>query len=105
MHIKATDLAGHDNLPIAKKDIIEKVDSIIGYILKKIDLNKCYIAVTADHSTPCEVRDHTGDGVPTIIAGGDVRKDNVNSAGESQFMSGSLNNLTANDILCYRWIY
>ncbi|CDG01173.1 2,3-bisphosphoglycerate-independent phosphoglycerate mutase [Clostridium chauvoei] len=98
MHIKATDLAGHDNLPIAKKDMIEKVDSIIGYILKKIDLNKCYIAVTADHSTPCEVRDHTGDGVPTIIAGGDVRKDSVNSAGESQFMSGSLNNLTANDI-------
>lgn len=98
MHVKATDLAGHDNLPITKKDMIEKVDSSIGGILHKIDLNKCYITVTADHSTPCEARDHTGDGVPTIIAGGDVRKDSVKSAGESQFMSGSLNNLTANDI-------
>jgi 2,3-bisphosphoglycerate-independent phosphoglycerate mutase len=98
MHIKATDLAGHDNLPIAKKDMIEKVDNAIGMILQKIDLNKCYITVTADHSTPCEARDHTGDGVPTIIAGEDVRKDSIKSAGESQFMSGSLNNLTANHI-------
>lgn len=98
MHVKATDLAGHDNLPIAKKDMIEKVDRAIGLILQNIDLNKCYITVTADHSTPCEARDHTGDGVPTIIAGGYVRKDSVKSAGESQFMSGSLNNLTANDI-------
>jgi 2,3-bisphosphoglycerate-independent phosphoglycerate mutase len=98
MHVKATDLGGHDNLPIAKKDMIEKVDSVIGTILKKIDLNKCYITFTADHSTPCEARDHTGDGVPTIIAGGDVRKDGVCSAGEAQFMSGSLNGLTANDI-------
>lgn len=98
IHVKATDLAGHDNLPHAKKEMIEKVDDVIGYILKKIDLNKCYITFTADHSTPCEVRDHTGDGVPTIIAGGDVRRDSVKSAGESQFMLGSLNNLTANDI-------
>lgn len=98
MHVKATDLAGHDNLPMAKKDMIEKVDKAIGVILQNIDLNKCYISFTADHSTPCEARDHTGDGVPTIIAGGDVRRDSVKSAGESQFTTGSLNNLTANDI-------
>ncbi|KGM97852.1 phosphoglycerate mutase [Clostridium novyi A str. 4552] len=98
MHIKATDLAGHDNLPMAKKDMIEKVDKAIGIILKNIDLNKCYVTVTADHSTPCEARDHTGDGVPTIISGGDVRKDSVKSAGESQFTLGSINNITANDV-------
>ncbi|EDS77542.1 2,3-bisphosphoglycerate-independent phosphoglycerate mutase [Clostridium botulinum C str. Eklund] len=98
MHVKATDLAGHDNLPMAKKDMIEKVDKAIGIILKNIDLNKCYVSVTADHSTPCEARDHTGDGVPTIISGGDVRKDSIKSAGESQFTSGSLNNITANDV-------
>ena len=98
MHVKATDLAGHDNIPIVKKEMIEKIDTAIGLILQKIDLNSCYITITADHSTPCEARDHTGDGVPTIIAGGNVRRDNVISAGESQFMAGSLNNLTANDI-------
>lgn len=98
MHVKATDLAGHDNIPIAKREMIEKIDASIGLILQKIDMNSCYITITADHSTPCEARDHTGDGVPTIIAGGDVRRDSVTSAGESQFMAGSLNNLTANDI-------
>jgi len=98
MHVKGTDLAGHDNIPIVKKEIIEKIDTAIGIILQKIDLNSCYITITADHSTSCEARDHIGDGVPTIIAGGDVRQDCVTSAGESQFMAGSLNNLTANDI-------
>lgn len=98
MHVKATDLAGHDNLPMEKKDMIERVDEAVGIILRKMGLDKCYITVTADHSTPCEARDHTGDGVPTIIAGGDARVDSVESAGESQFTSGSLNNLTANDI-------
>jgi len=98
MHVKATDLAGHDNIPVAKKEMIGKIDTAIGLILRKIDLNSCYITITADHSTPCEARDHTGDGVPTIIAGGDARRDIVTSAGESQFMSGCLNNLTANDI-------
>lgn len=98
MHMKATDLAGHDNLPLLKKEFIEKVDHAIGLMLQEIDLGQCYVTVTGDHSTPCEARDHTGDGVPTIISGEDVRRDRVISAGESQFMSGSLNNLTANDI-------
>lgn len=71
---------------------------MIGMLMKEIDMNQCYLSVTADHSTPCEAKDHTGDGVPTIIAGGDVRKDCVTMAGESYFMGGSLNNLTANDI-------
>lgn len=98
VHVKATDLAGHDNLPKKKVESIEQIDNMIGYIRDNIDKDKCYLSLTADHSTPCEAKDHTGDGVPTIISGIDVRKDSVVSAGEYQFMSGSLNNLTANDI-------
>lgn len=98
VHVKATDLAGHDNLPLKKIEVIENIDKMVGYILENIDKSKCYISFTADHSTPCEARDHTGDGVPTIIWGEDVRKDNVKEAGEKYFMSGSLNNLTASDI-------
>ena len=105
MHVKATDLAGHDNIPLVKKAMIEKIDASIGILLEKIDLNSCYLTITADHSTPCEARDHTGDGVPTIIAGGDVRRDGVTSAGESAFMAGSLNNLTANDIFMLQMDY
>lgn len=98
LHVKATDLAGHDNLPLMKKEMVEKADAMMGRLLQGLDLNQCYITFTADHSTPCEARDHTGDAVPTFIAGGDVRKDGIKETGETPFMGGSLQNLTANDI-------
>lgn len=98
IHVKAPDLAGHDNLPDKKVESAEKIDGLIGLLIDNLDLDNCYISFTADHSTPCEVRDHTGDPVPTIISGGDVRKDGISQAGESYFSKGSLHNLTANDI-------
>lgn len=69
-----------------------------GYIMDHINGEQCYIAITADHSTPCEARDHTGDGVPTILWGGDVRRDKTEKAGETFFMEGALQNLKARDI-------
>ncbi|MEG0854174.1 MAG: 2,3-bisphosphoglycerate-independent phosphoglycerate mutase [Angelakisella sp.] len=98
LHVKGTDLAGHDNLPRKKIEIIEAVDGMVGFLLTRLNLNDCYLSLTADHSTPCEAGDHTGDGVPTLIAGGDVRRDGVGSVGETPFMMGALQNLTANDI-------
>ncbi|MDR5587348.1 MULTISPECIES: 2,3-bisphosphoglycerate-independent phosphoglycerate mutase [Clostridium] len=98
VHVKATDLAGHDNLPMKKVEVIEKIDKMVGYVLDNIDKTKCYVSFTADHSTPCEARDHTGDGVPTIIWGEDVRKDEVKLTGEKYFNNGCLNNITASDI-------
>ncbi len=98
LHVKATDILGHDNKPQEKVAMIEKIDGMIGYIKENLNLYSCYLTVTADHSTPCEVMDHTGDGVPTIIAGWDVRKDGIMKAGERFFKDGSLNKLTANDV-------
>jgi 2,3-bisphosphoglycerate-independent phosphoglycerate mutase len=98
LHIKGTDLAGHDNRPDKKKEIVEQADQMLGYLLNELDLEQCYISFTADHSTPCKVGDHSGDGVPTFIAGGDVRRDKVDMAGERYFMEGALEGLTANDI-------
>ncbi len=98
VHVKGTDLAGHDNQPMEKVRIIEEIDSMAGYFMEHIDRNACYISFTADHSTPCEARDHTGDGVPTIIWGKDVRQDKVERAGETYFMEGALQNLRARDI-------
>lgn len=98
LHIKGTDLAGHDNRPDKKKEIVERTDQMLGYLLDELDLEQCYISFTADHSTPCQVGDHSGDGVPTFIAGSDVRRDKVELAGERYFMEGALEGLTANDI-------
>ncbi|MCX7788575.1 MAG: 2,3-bisphosphoglycerate-independent phosphoglycerate mutase [Spirochaetes bacterium] len=98
VHIKAPDLAGHDDKPEAKVEIIERWDKAMGLILNEIDLSQCYIGFTADHATPCEVGDHSGDPVPTCIAGVDVRKDGIDRVGERFFRSGSLQNLSARDI-------
>lgn len=98
LHVKATDILGHDNKPEEKVSMIEKIDGMIGYIKENLNLYDCYLTVTADHSTPCEAMDHTGDGVPTIIAGWDVRKDGIMKTGERYFKQGSLNQLTANDV-------
>jgi len=98
VHLKATDLAGHDNEPEKKSRFIEEADEAVGLFLDRIDLSRCYVGMTADHSTPCEVGDHSGDPVPTILAGSDIRKDGIDKAGEGFFRSGSLNNLTARDV-------
>lgn len=98
VHVKGTDLAGHDNQPMEKVRIIEEIDAMAGYIMNHVEKDRCYIAFTADHSTPCEAKDHTGDGVPTIIWGQDVRRDKVEKAGETYFMEGALQNLRARDI-------
>ena len=98
VHVKAPDLAGHDNLPWKKVEIASKIDQMIGHLMKSVDLQKCYLSYTSDHSTPCQLGDHSGDPVPTIIAGSDVIKDSVVKTGESFFINGSLNNLKANDI-------
>ncbi len=98
VHLKATDLAGHDNEPERKSRFIERADEAVGLILDRIDLSGCYVGLTADHSTPCEVGDHSGDPVPTILAGKDIRKDGIEKAGERYFRGGSLHNLTARDV-------
>ncbi len=44
-----------------KSSFIEKVDDVIGEVMKIPDT---YFILTADHSTPISVMDHTGDPVP-----------------------------------------
>jgi len=96
IHIKGTDLCGHDNEPNKKIEIIEKVDKMIGEILKFIDRNT-YVALTADHSTPCVCQIHTGDPVPVLIWGPQVRIDKVVNYDEISCMKGGLNRITGED--------
>jgi 2,3-bisphosphoglycerate-independent phosphoglycerate mutase len=105
IHVKAPDLAGHDDLPGKKVQIIRKIDKMAGIIYDNIDLDNCYFTFTADHATPCKTRDHTGDPVPSFIAGSDVRRDGILKIAETYFKSGSLNNLTANDLFMIQMDY
>lgn len=62
-HIKATDTFGHDGDFINKKKFIAKIDKEIKPLLKE----KALLAVTADHCTPCVLKDHSADPIPLLI--------------------------------------
>jgi len=98
LHLKGTDILSHDNKPLEKMHFIERVDEMIGQLVAKIEPD-VYIALAADHSTPCEIGEHTADPVPVLIHGPDVLVDNVVSYGERNCQKGGLNRITANQFL------
>jgi len=99
IHIKGPDIAGHDANWRGKIEIIEKIDWLVGEILKAIDLSDTIIALTADHSTPCYSRDHTGDPVPIAIAGIGARRDTVRFYDEISCAQGALGRIRNVDFL------
>ncbi len=87
LHIKGTDNYGHDGNALGKKEFIEKIDKVIEPLVKVCERGDL-VVITSDHSTPCIAKDHTADPVPVIIAGGDVRIDDVTSFGERACAKG-----------------
>jgi 2,3-diphosphopglycerate-independent phosphoglycerate mutase len=70
LHIKAVDDAGHDGNLDLKIKFIQKIDVMIGDILKdleEINNGEFLIVVTGDHSTPVELGDHSYEPVPFAI--------------------------------------
>lgn len=94
VHIKGTDLFGHDGDPAGKKRFIEKVDRSLP-VLGGFD---GIVVVTADHSTPCEAKNHSADPVPIVIAGG-PEKDAVRKFGESACALGKIGRIEAKDVM------
>ncbi len=73
VHLKGPDLFGHDGNALGKTESIKRLSSeFFEPLLKKINLRETRIAVTADHATPCELKTHSGDPVPLLIAGANV---------------------------------
>ena len=97
INIKAPDLFGHDGDPEGKKNIIEKIDASMEVL--KDALDNTIIAITADHSTPCDVMDHSGDPVPLIIAGKGVRTDDIEVFGERAAAKGGIGRIKGGDLL------
>ena len=68
IHIKETDTPGHDNKPLEKKEMIEFVDNNLFKFLRMFAPSKgIRIVVTADHSTPCNLKAHSADPVPVLL--------------------------------------
>ncbi|MEM1657602.1 MAG: 2,3-bisphosphoglycerate-independent phosphoglycerate mutase [Candidatus Jordarchaeales archaeon] len=95
LHIKGADNASHDGDVKKKVYMIEKADALVSFLLDHVDLNTTYIVLTADHTTPVSVREHTGDPVPVVIAGPGVRTDDVKRFGERECAKGGLGRVQA----------
>jgi len=95
VHIKATDLYGHDGDFVGKTKIIEKIDKNLD---KVKDIN-CIKIITGDHSTPCELKDHSADPVPLLISGSCLEKDSVKEFGEKGCTNGGLGNINGRDLM------
>jgi len=99
LHVKATDVASHDGNFKLKVEVIEKIDSMLGYILSKTDPDSTIIAFTADHTTSSATRNHEGDPVPVIIMGPGVRNDDVADFDERACAKGGLNRIRGLDLM------
>ncbi len=68
IHIKETDLPGHDNKPEEKKLMLEYIDiTLFKYLRSIAPQYKIKIVVTGDHSTPCKLHGHSADPVPVLF--------------------------------------
>jgi len=94
VHIKETDVAGHDGIGLHKKKMIEMVDELLfSYIRKK----NASMLITSDHSTPCSMMMHSSDPVPFVIYG--KGKDKSKRFDEKSCRKGSLKTVLAKDLL------
>lgn len=99
VNVKGCDVASHDKNIRGKIEMIEKIDGMVGYIRRQIDLKETIFVLTSDHSTPIEVADHSGDPVPIAIAGSPVRADDVDSFNERSVAKGGLGRIRALDLM------
>ncbi|MFQ3549643.1 MAG: 2,3-bisphosphoglycerate-independent phosphoglycerate mutase [Armatimonadota bacterium] len=97
-NVKANDVAGHDNNPQQKIELIQKLDEMVGYLMDNLP-EKSYLVVTADHSTPCELMDHSGDPVPIAIWGQDVRVDLCTKYDERSITFGGLGRISGINVM------
>lgn len=97
IHVKAADSLAEDGNPKGKTEFIEKCDKAMGLFdnLPKDAL----LVVTADHSTPCELKQHSADPVPVMFYGEGVRTDDVAAFGERACAKGGLGHIEGKDIM------
>jgi len=98
VHIKETDLPGHDNKPIEKKMMLEYIDKTLFSFLRKFaPKNKIKVVVTADHSTPCRLKSHSADPVPVLFYNNSIPREKKFC--EKEARKGVLKGMNGNELL------
>jgi 2,3-bisphosphoglycerate-independent phosphoglycerate mutase len=101
VHTKAPDQAAHHGDPLHKQNIISGLDKGLDVLVQALDRHPdLQIVVTADHSTPCEsVLVHSGEPVPVVMVGPNVRRDGVERFDEVSAAAGGLGNLRGRELM------
>jgi len=97
-NVKGTDVGGHDGAVQVKIDMIKKLDEMVAYLIANLPKDT-YVVLTADHSTPCAIMDHSGDPVPIVFWGEGVRTDTVKQFGERSVTSGGVHRIRGTDLM------
>jgi 2,3-bisphosphoglycerate-independent phosphoglycerate mutase len=100
VHLKGPDLFGHDGDPKGKAACVEAIDRLyFGPLVKALRLPDYVIAVTADHSTPCDIKAHSADPVPLLISSGGLEPEGALQFGESEAAKGLLGKLRGPELV------
>jgi 2,3-bisphosphoglycerate-independent phosphoglycerate mutase len=95
LHIKGPDICSHDQDPVAKREMLMKIDDAIAPLMSE----SLVIAITGDHSTDSNTGRHTGDPVPGLICGPQCRIDTTHGFAESSCASGGLGRIDSSGFL------
>lgn len=99
VHLKGPDVPGHDGDSEGKKRSIEQIDRFyFGPLIRRLSGDNFVVAVTADHSTPCELKAHSDDPVPLLISGG-LEPEGAEGFGETEARRGWLGRLRGPDLV------
>ncbi len=97
LNIKEPDEAAHDHDAQKKIELIEKIDNAVEPLVGFSEGS--YVAVLSDHTTSTSYGDHTGDPVPLLIAGPEVRTDGVSRFDERSASKGGLGRIRGLDLM------
>ncbi|VVB82597.1 2,3-bisphosphoglycerate-independent phosphoglycerate mutase [uncultured archaeon] len=98
IHIKETDLPGHDGKPIEKKEMLEYIDKTLFNFLRKFaPPNKIKVVITADHSTPCKNKAHSADPVPVLFYNNSIPQEKRFTENEAR--KGKMGRITGKELL------
>lgn len=98
MNVKASDLSGHDGLAEQKCSVISRLDEMAGHLRKNMP-SDLVVAFTADHCTPAEIGDHTGDPVPVTVYTELMAKDEAAKFSETGCAKGRIGRIRGHDLL------
>jgi 2,3-bisphosphoglycerate-independent phosphoglycerate mutase len=101
VHTKTPDQAAHRGDPVLKRDVISRLDQGLNALMNALETrDDLLVAVTADHSTPSNsTLIHSGEPVPLVLAGPNVRRDGVTTFDEIHAAQGCVGPLRGDELM------